>query len=434
MTTALFRAEALDAQRDQFLGAIRIGRPLSFTLVTGASVAMAAALIAFACWGEVARKATVAGVLLPIGGLINVSAPQAGVVAEVLVREGDWVSAGQPLARLRNDRITATGDAAALTAQALQARRDSLGTERRLTEQGLRQRQDSIAQRLQSLLAEERQAQSELETNRLRVQLAVKSLDRQNELAKSGFVAAAQVQQKQEDLLDLQLRERNAERSLQGLRRDLETARADKLAADTQAKTALTQLDRSLASLEQEVTENDSRNGLTLTAPQAGRVSALPVNAGQAVNAGQTIASLVPGTGDGSSNTAELQAQLFAPSRTAGFVQVGQAVYLRLSAFPYQKFGLAQGEVIAVSRSPIAPQDLPAGQGQALIAAAQANEPMYRITVKLLAQAINTYGKETPLAAGMSLDADIRQDSRKILEWLLEPALAVAGGRRNLNE
>lgn len=150
------------------------------------------------------------------------------------------------------------------------------------------------------------------------------------------------------------------------------------------------------------------------------------------MQAGQTVVSLVPTAGDG--KTAELQAQLFAPSRTAGFVQAGQAVYLRLAAFPYQKFGLAQGEVLAVSRSPIAPQDLPAGQGQALLAAAQANEPLYRITVRLFSQTMNTYGNATALTAGMSLDAEVRQDTRKIWEWLLEPALAVAGGRRNLSD
>ncbi|CAM4215372.1 HlyD family secretion protein [Roseateles saccharophilus] len=434
MTQSLFREEVLEAQRDQFLGTIRIGRPLSFTLVTTTSLAMAAALVAFAYWGEVARKATVPGVLLPVGGLINISAPQAGVLAQVLVQEGDIVEAGQPIARLRNDRITATGDAAAINAQALQARRDSLSTEHRLTEQGLRQRQESIAQRLQNLQAEERQAQSELETSRLRVQLAVKSLERQQDLAKGGFVAAAQVQAKQEDLLDLQLRQRSAERSLQGLWRDLETTKADKLSAETQAKTTLTQLARALAALDQEVTENDSRNGLTLTAPQAARVSALTLNTGQAVQAGQTVASLMPSPKNGNSNLAELQAQLFAPSRTAGFVQKGQAVYLRYAAFPYQKFGMARGDVVAVSRSPIAPQDLPVGQSQALLTAAQANEPMYRITVRLFAQSINTYDKQTPLAAGMSLDADIRQESRKVWEWLLEPALAVAGGKKNVGE
>lgn len=427
----LFRPEVLAARQAQWLGSIRIARPLSFSVVTGAALAMAAALIAFACWGEVTRKVTVHGVLLPVGGLINVAAPQAGVIAETLVQEGDTVQAGQQLLRLRAERITAQGDAALLTAQALAARRASLDTERRLTEQSLQQRLDALTSREQSLRTEERQAQAELETHSLRLQLAQKSLQRQQELAGSGFVAEAQVQQKQEELLDLQLRERSAQRNLQALRRDLQAVRADRDALQTQTRTALTQLERSQATLGQEATEADSRNGLTVTAPQAGRVSALTLTPGQAVQAGQTVLSLVPMAGE---QAAELQAQLFAPSRTAGFVRTGQQVWLRYAAFPYQKFGMAQGEVVAVSRSPIAPQDLPAGQAQALVAAAQANEPMYRITVQLARQTLNTYGTPTPLAAGMSLDAEVHQDSRKVWEWLLEPALAVAGGKKNLSD
>lgn len=432
----LFRAEVLAARQAQWLGGIRIGRPLSFSLVTGAALAMAAALIAFACWGEVTRKVTVHGLLLPVGGLINVAAQQAGVIAEVLVREGDEVKAGEPLLRLKSERITASGDAALLNAQALAARRATLETERRLTEQNLRQRLDSLQQRQQSLQAEEREALAELDTHRLRLQLAQKSLERQQQLANDGFVAAAQVQQKQEEQLDLQLRERNAERNLQALQRDLQAVRADRQALETQTQTALAQLDRSMATLDQETTEADGRNGLTLTAPQSGRVSALMLGAGQPVQVGQTLVSLVPTdlAKDPTANVAELQAQLFAPSRTAGFVQSGQTVWLRYAAFPFQKFGMAQGEVVTVSRSPIAPQDLPVGQAQALVAAAQTNEPMYRITVRLPMQTVNTYGKPTALAAGMSLDADVQQDSRKVWEWLLEPAFAVAGGKKNLSD
>lgn len=423
MEQSLFRTEVMEARQAQWLGTIRIGRPLSFTVVTVAALAMAGALVAFAYWGEITRKSTAHGVLLPVGGLIHATAQQSGVVSELLIAEGNAVSAGQPLARLRIDRTTSGGDAAAITAQALQARRASLETERRLTEQNLRQRQDSIAQRLQSLLAEQRQAQGELDTVRLRVLLARQSLNRQQELSAAGFVAAAQVQIKQEELLDLQLRERNAERSLQSLARDHQAARAEKLSTDTQAQTTLAQIDRALAALDQESTENDSRSGLTLTAPQAGRVTALPINAGQAVQAGQTIASIFPVDADG--RPAELVAQLFAPSRAAGFAQPGQEVFLRLAAYPFQKFGVARGEVVAVSRSPIAAQDLPAGQAQALVAAAQANEPLYRITVRLAAQSVYAYGKEIPLAAGMSLDADVRQEARKIWEWLLEPVVSV---------
>lgn len=177
-----------------------------------------------------------------------------------------------------------------------------------------------------------------------------------------------------------------------------------------------------MASLNQEATENDSRSTLLISAPSAGRISALPVNAGQTVQAGQTVASLVPLVGPG--QPAELQAQLFAPSRTAGFVQPGQVAHVRFQAFPFQKFGMAKGIVIAVSQSPIAPSDLPPGQTQSIFAAVQANEPMYRITVLLPRQTVNTYGHETALTPGMSVDADVRQHSRKVWEWLLEPALA----------
>lgn len=405
MEQSLFRTDVMEARQAQWLGTIRIGRPLSFMVVTVAALAMAGALIAFAIWGEITRKSNAHGVLLPVGGLLHVTAQQAGVFSELLVAEGDAVSAGQSLARLRIDRITSGGDAAAITALVLQARRTSLETERRLTEQNLWQRQDSIAQRLQGLLAKRRQAQCELDTVRLRVQLARQGLNRQQELSAAWFVAAAQVQVKQEELLDLQLRERNAERRMQALARDLQAAGAEKLSSDTQAQTTWAPIDRALAALDQESTDNDSRNGLTSIARQAGRVTARPINAGQAVQAGQTVASIVPVDADG--RPAERVAQRFAPSRAAGFAQPGQEVFLRLAADPFQKFGVARGEVVAASRSPVAAQVLPAGQAQALVAADQANEPLYRITV--------------PLAAGMSLDADVRQAAKKIWEWLWNP-------------
>lgn len=431
----LFRSEVLQQRQAQWLGSIRIARPPSFAWVTGVALLLALALASFATWGEVTRKARLPGLLVPGAGLISVSAPQAGQVAELLVREGQAVQKGQPLMRLKNERLLAQGgDAALLNAQALAQRSASLQTERLLLQQQARQRQEAIADRLRSLQGEERQAESELETNRLRVQLARKSHERFAELGRSGFVSEVQAQQKHEELLDLQLRERNAERSLQALRRDMQALRAESQSSQTALNTSLAQLERSVASLSQEHTEHEARMGLTITAPQAGRISALTLHPGQAVQAGQTVLSLVPG-GEGeslanqppSSSSAQLlQAQLWGPSRTAGFVKPGQTVWLRYAAYPYQKFGMAEGVVLAVSESPLAPQDLPQGQAQALLSAAQSNEPLYRISVQLKSQSIQTYGQVTPLKAGLALEADVLQESRKIWEWALEPVLAAS--------
>jgi membrane fusion protein len=52
-------------------------------------------LLAFATWGEVNRKARLSGVVVPSRGSLNISAPQAGVVMDLLLREGQSVQVGQ---------------------------------------------------------------------------------------------------------------------------------------------------------------------------------------------------------------------------------------------------------------------------------------------------------------------------------------------------
>ncbi|MDL5030326.1 HlyD family efflux transporter periplasmic adaptor subunit [Pelomonas sp. APW6] len=426
MRDTLFRPEVMQARSVQWLGGIRIGRPPSFAWMTGIALVLLAGLVAFALLGQVSRKARVSGVLLPTGGLIGITAPQAGSVAELLVKEGEEVRAGQPLLKIRTERRLAQGDVALLNAQALAQRRQSLDTERLLQQQQARQRTDALNDRLRSLQAEERQAQGELDSSHQRAQLAQKSLDRFNELARSGYVSTAQVQQKQEELLDLQMRERSAERNLQALQRDAQAVRADLAANETSLRTALALLDRNVASLAQESNENEARGAVLVQAPQDGRVATLSLHAGQSVLEGQALLSLVPRSAAGAPDDA-LEAQLFAPSRTSGFVQPGQQVWLRYAAYPYQKFGMARGRVVAVSQAPLSAQELPTGQSQSLQAAAQASEPLYRIRVALDRQDMQAYGASLPLKPGMSLDADVLQQRQKVWEWVMEPILAVSG-------
>jgi len=138
----LFRSEVLQQRQAQWLGSIRIARPPSFAWVTGVTLLLALVLASFATRGEVTRKARMPGFLVQGAGLISVSAPQAGEVAELLVREGQAVQKGQPLMRLKTERLlTQRGDAAPLNAQALAQRRASLETERLLLQHQAHQRQ-----------------------------------------------------------------------------------------------------------------------------------------------------------------------------------------------------------------------------------------------------------------------------------------------------
>jgi membrane fusion protein len=187
----------------------------------------------------------------------------------------------------------------------------------------------------------------------------------------------------------------------------------------------LSQIERSRSSLDQEMSENAARQSTVVTAPFDGTVTALNLKLGQSVQSGQTLATLVPvSSGASGSQPAPLLAQLFAPSRTAGFVRPGQTVYLRYDAYPYQKFGLHTGHITSVSATPFAPSELPANLAQQLVAQAGSNEALYRINVQLDVQSIQAYGEPMSLKAGLTLEADVLQERRKVWEWVLEPVLA----------
>lgn len=437
---SLFRPEVAAAQTAQWMGSVRLHRPLSFSVVTGSALAIAMALIAFATWGEVNRKAHLSGLLVPTLGTLNITTPQPGTVVQLPVAEGQTVQAGDVLLVLSAERSTlrngVADDTSARIAQQIATRAQSLQTERSLRELQSRQREQVLNDRIRTTQAELRQTDEEANLLQRRVQLAQTTLERNQQLAKDGFVSAAQVQNRQEELIDTSARLQSSQRSKTSLQRDLQTAKAERDALAAQLQADNNQLDRSQASLDQEATENTARKSMVITAPFAGTVTALGLQAGQSVQTGQTLLTLLP---LGTLNSAEpnkapgLQAHLYAPSRTAGFVRPGQTVYLRYAAYPYQKFGLYAGKITSVSATPFAPSELPPNLAQQLLAQAGSNEAMYRVNVQLADQSLKAYGEDIALKPGLTLEADVLQERRKVWEWVLEPVLAARQQMKVLN-
>jgi len=404
------------------MGPIHLAHHPRFSVVAGMALLLAGALLAYGAWGQVARKVRIPGVLMPQWGTVELSSAVSGVLLEQRVKEGDWVEQGQVLFVLNTDKISVEGSTASLLASHLAQRRSTLLAERGSRVAQNHQREAHLADRIRSLTLEAAQTAQEHALAKRRVELAQKTSVRFEQMAAQGFVSDIQAQGKQEELIDLQSRLENTLRNGSALAREQNLAQADLAHLQRQLAIDLLQIDRSLASLDQETAEIQSRKTSSVLAPQAGQVSTVHLSLGAMAQNGQTIASMVP-LASPSAHT--LVAALFAPTRTAGFIQPGQEVWLRLAAYPYQKFGLARGRVLKVSGTPIAPQDLPHGQGTALMASTQSNEPLYRIHVELASQHVMAFGEARPLRPGMTLEADVIHDLRGIWEWVFEPLLAI---------
>ncbi|BBB64767.1 secretion protein [Undibacterium sp. YM2] len=418
------------------MGSIRLAQPLSASLIAIVALVIATVLIAYITFGSITKKARVTGITVPVGGQLSVAAPNAGILLTTHVKEGEQVKVGQILFTLSTERQNSQGEITALVAQQLASRADSMAAEQRLRQSQYQEKKQALQQRLANLAQEQTQLEQELLLAQRRQQLAQQSVAKYETLQGNGYVSAAQTQQKQEDLLDISTR-------LSTLQRNKTQLQANQIALQSELDTLanslatdLTQIERAKASLKQEAAENANRQAVQITATQAGTVTALTNQPGQAINTGQVLASLIPVDAKtahaGEAETGSLEAHLYAPSRTAGFIQPGQEVLIRYAAFPYQKFGLHKATVVDVSRTPFAPSELPQNLATTILSNAQqaingfnSNEALYRIKVRLHEQSINAYGQAQMLKPGMTLEADVLQDSRKIWEWVLEPVLAM---------
>lgn len=421
MSSPLFRPEVMQARAGQWLGGVRLNTSLPWWGVTLGAALLAALLLTYAFIGEMTRKAQVTGILVPAGGQMDLHAAAAGRVAELRVAEGQAVRQGEVVMVLALDRATGAGELGAQVAQQIESRRATLEAERTLRGAQVRLQQQSLAARVQAMDAELRRAEDEIALAQRRLALAQQQAARVDQLLASGFLSPTQAQQQQQELIEAETRVQQLTRTRIALARDRATLAAEGAQLAAQLQTELAQVDRAVAALVQEAAENEARRTQVITAPRDGSVTLLPLAVGQPVQPGQLVASVAPAE-------APLQAHLFAPSRMIGFAEVGQPVQLRYAAFPYQKFGLQDGRVASVSRSPVAPAQLPVALAH-LAGASQESEGLYRLTVELAAQHVVAYGEATPLRAGMTLDAAVIQDRRRVIEWLFEPLIGAAQRR-----
>lgn len=419
---SLFRQAALDAHRNAGFGRIVLIRPVSFAFLTGIALVCALVIVAFLMLGQYTKRARVVGLLVPDAGLIKVTTPVAGLVLEQHIQEGQAVKAGQVLFVLSAERQLSQANGTASSASdalghALRGRQQSLDAEqskqRLLTEQ---QRDQTLA-RIQSLQTETAQLEQQLLTQRERVASSAGQLRRWQDLSEQKFASDLALQQRKDEWLDQRSRLQALEQSKLQLARDEASLTSELAQISTRAAREQEQLKRAASELDQAQINLQTQRNIVITAPISGTATTVLAEVGQTANT-LTLMSIVP-------EAAQLQAHLFAPSGAVGFVEAGQTVRLRYAGYPYQKFGQYQGEVVAVSRSPLSSQELPSALAN--VVQQMGGEGLYRITVKLANQSVNTYGKLQPLSAGMQLEADVLQDTRRVIEWMFEPVLSLKG-------
>ena len=201
---------------------------------------------------------------------IDVATKLAGRIADVMVREGDLVEAGQPVAKM---------DTVSLDAQLRQA------------EAQLAQARDAVTT-----------AQAVVDQRNGELTLAQNNLDRSQDLVARGFISAQKLDVDRASMLTT--------------RAALAASRAQVVGAGSAVKAAQAAVER----VRSDITDS------VLKAPRAGRVQYRLAEPGEVLGAGGKVVSLL--------DLADVYMTVFLPETTAGRVAIGSEARLIIDAAP----------------------------------------------------------------------------------------------------
>jgi hemolysin D len=414
-----------------------------------AIVVLVALLLAWAFFGRLDVIASADGRLVPRTYLKIVQPADAGIVKEILVHEGQTVSAGQVL--LRMDPQDAQADtnvlATALELKSLQLRRidaelagrplkrspsDPQELFERVNAQFEDHRRadgDAVGQARQGLRQAQEDLQAGLDTlEKLRKTnpLLKAQADSYAALGEEGYAAQVVVDEKKRAYVENDQDLRAQESKVASLEAAVEVANeqlrevTSKYRSDLQNEHVDAQGE--YAKLQQEmIKQTHKAELLELRAPQAGVVKDLATHTvGTVVSAGTVLLSLVP-------ENEPMMAEVTVRNEDVGFVHPEDAVELKLAAYPFQKYGMLHGEVVRLSpdASDTDSDDPRASDRQQIGRNGESNfsgpAHGYRALIRLDHQTIQRGHLRLGLLAGMQVIAEIKEGRRSILEYLLSP-------------
>lgn len=413
----LFRQQAVEHATTRAYGSVVLTGSRMRLVLTLWFVAIGAAIVLFFVLFTTTRKVNCQGVLLPKAGIVRIIPAQPGVVLESRVREGQHVRGGDVLFVLSGERSSSmAGSTQQAVSNLLGQRKLSFDDELRQAGQQARWRIAALQRRSLDVQAELDRLADQIVLQQSRVGLAQQASERYADLQATGYLSLLQMQEKQGELLDQQQRLAELRRAQGVAQRELRASLADIANQELQAQREANALGRNASLVEQELTESEARRQILVRAPRDGMVTAITTEPGQTVAAHAVLAAVLPAGAD-------LEAEIYVPSRSAGFIRPGMTVLLRYQAYPCQKFGQYPAVVREVASSSLQSSEL-AIPGAAAAAGA---EPLYRIRLNLQRQWASAYGKPAPLKAGMLVDASVALEHRSLAEWILEPLYSLSG-------
>ena len=373
---------------------------------------MALVLVAGLLWAasfELDEITRGTGKVIPSSREQVIQSLDSGVLAEMLVHEGDSVVQGQVLLRIDDARAGPVFREArekwwALSGQAARLQAEAYGTPLRfpahVQDQADIVKRETQAYRARKQALDEQMAAMQQSLAQLRAEL-----DLISPLVAQGVMSQVELLRLQRQQADLQAS--MAERRNRYL---------------TEASNELVRVESELAQTrENTLAREDALRKTVIRAPMDGIVKNVQhTTLGAVIQSGQSILEIVP-VHD------EMVVEAYVKPSEVAFLKVNQPAVVKLSAFDFNKYGGLDGVLEYIS-----PDTLP-GDGKTRPPGSppvNLEEGHYRILVRITDTQLQRHGMDMHASPGMSALVEIKTGKKTVLEYLLRPVQALTQALR----
>jgi len=375
---------------------------------------------------------TTTGQLRPKGGVSEVMTPFNTLFAQVLVKEGQQVKAGDLLVVLRDkpilDQLKGSRIQQGLWRKRIQLTAQQLGlptptdglaeTERQLnverTEVELRSL--SAAEENKRIRINRQQAEADLRGFKQRLIIEKSITARMDKLLLQGAISKLEVDRQHARLSELQSTKRRAELEVASARRrELEGKYKFNHINVADAKQLYSNYDnarQSLIDANNRVKDLEERLRLSnVRAPSSGVIFDLNARVGEMAVSGRPILQIVPKT--------SLIADIVVTNKDVGWIKVGMPVEVRINSFPFTEYGSLKGVLESISEDSYPPDNVNP-------------QDFFKGKVSLDKAVLSHYGTDYKLRPGMSITALIQVGSRPAISLVSDRFIGFVDSARSI--
>jgi adhesin transport system membrane fusion protein len=394
-----------------------------------------ALIILWSLFARVDRVVTAPGKVIPFDRVKVIQHLEGGILQDILVRENDRVTVGQPLVRLD---LASTGynsaemNARMISLRLAKVRLDAESQGRKpdwptdlpiqftnLVDAELSNYRNKQVERESSLRAydnlilqsRQKLAESKERLNSLEVSLSIarKELDISSELLKDKLTSQLEHFQRQNKVTQLAGEILSLRQTNPGLEAAIEESIARRKQEEArfrrESANEASDVERQIASLSEELSRaQDQVDRSLIRSPIEGVIKNLKYQAeGNVVKPGEAIMEVVP-----------LKDQLVIEVRLnpsdRGYVSLNQDANVKISTYDYLRYGTLPGKVTEIAA------DTDTGQNQ---------EQYYRVVVSTDKSWLGEQSGQYPISPGMTGEVDIKVSNQAIIWSLLKPILRI---------